>query len=455
MRSTESGGQVSETDLNTLGFPPELFEQRRERVLGSLGKGVMVLPAAPMLYRSRDVEVRYRPDSELFYVSGLTEPEAVAVLSAEADSERFTLFVSPRDADAELWSGARLGPERAKEVLGASAAYPIEELETRLPALLDGSDRVFFRMGRPAAAQDLVLAALQRARLKGPRRGTGPRAIVDPGVLLDDLRMVKDEHEIDRMRRAAELSVKAFRGALAAVRPGLGEWEMESLIDHAFRAGGGAGPAYPTIVGSGANACVLHYVENRRTIRDGDLVLVDAGAEVDMYAADITRTFPASGRFSGVQRAVYEIVARANRAAVEAVVPGSTIGDVHSAGLDVLVGGLTELNVLEGEVAMLIEEEAYKPYFPHQTSHWLGLDVHDVGDYAHEAESRVLEPGMVLTVEPGLYFRPEPTDPSNGGAEFSGIGVRVEDDVLVTVDGHEILTGDLPVVAGEIEELIG
>lgn len=448
-------GRVSETDPKMLGFPPEVFAQRRERVLGSLGKGVMVLPAAPTLYRSRDVELRYRPDSELFYLSGLTEPEAVAVLSGEGESERFTLFVSPRDPDAELWSGARIGPERAKEIFGADAAYPIDDLETRLPALLDDPDRVFFRLGHRGPAQALVLAALQRARLKGPRRGTGPRAIVDPGVVLDDLRLVKDEHEVDRIRRAAALSVEAFRAALAAVRPGLGEWELESLIDHAFRAGGGAGPAYPTIVASGANACVLHYVDNDRSIGDGDLVLVDAGAEVGMYAADITRTFPASGSFSGVQRAVYEIVARANRAAVEAVAPGSTIGDVHAAGLYVLVEGLAELNVLEGEVAMLIEEGAHKPYFPHQTSHWLGLDVHDVGDYACDAEPRLLEPGMVLTVEPGLYFRSDLTETSTSGAELSGIGVRVEDDVLVTVDGHEILTGDLPVAAGEIEELIG
>ncbi|MCH7562257.1 MAG: aminopeptidase P N-terminal domain-containing protein [Gemmatimonadetes bacterium] len=446
---------MSETDARMLGFPPEVFAQRRERILGSLGKGVMVLPAAPTLYRSGDVELRYRPDSELFYVSGLTEPEAVAVLSGEGESERFTLFVSARDADAELWSGARLGPEKAKEIFGADASYPIDDLETRLPALLDGPDRVFFRLGHRGPTQALVLAALARARLKGPRRGAGPRAIVDPGVVLDDLRLVKDEHEVDRIRRAAELSVAAFRVALAAVRPGLGEWELESLIDHAFRTGGGAGPAYPTIVGSGTNACVLHYVDNHCNIGDGDLVLVDAGAEVDMYAADITRTFPASGSFSGIQRAVYEIVARANRAAVEAVAPGSTVGDVHSAGLDVLVEGLTELNVLEGEAATLIEEEGYKPYFPHRTSHWLGLDVHDVGDYARDAESRILEPGMVLTVEPGLYFRPDLTETSGSGAELSGIGVRVEDDVLVTVDGHEILTGDLPVAAEEIEGLIG
>lgn len=446
---------MSETDSKLLGFPPEGFARRRELVLGSLGKGVLVLPAAPRLYRSRDVELRYRSDSELFYVSGLTGPEAVAVLSGEGESERFTLFVSPRDPDAELWSGARLGPERAKEIFGADAAYPIDDLEKRLPALLDGPDRVFFRLGRRDRAEALVLTALQSARRKGPRRGTGPRALVDPGVVLDDLRLVKDEHEIDRIRRAAELSVEAFRGVLAAVRPGLGEWELESLMDHAFRANGGAGPAYPTIVGSGANACVLHYVDNGRAIEDGDLVLVDAGAEVDLYAADVTRTFPASGSFSGVQRAVYEIVARANRAAVEAVVPGSTMGDVHSAGLDALVEGLTELKVLEGEAAMLIEEEAYKPYFPHQTSHWLGLDVHDVGDYARDAESRILEPGMVLTVEPGLYFRPDLMESSTGSAELSGIGVRVEDDVLVTVDGNEILTGDLPVAAGEIEELIG
>ncbi|GMR12582.1 MAG: aminopeptidase P N-terminal domain-containing protein [Gemmatimonadota bacterium] len=446
---------MRETDPRMLGFPPEVFAHRRERVLERLGKGVMVLPAAPTLIRSRDVELRYRPDSELFYVSGLMEPEAVAVLGGGGGSERFTLFVSPRDPEVELWKGARLGPERAKEIFDADAAFPIDELTKRLPALLAGTDRVFFRLGHESQAQAVVLAALESARQKGPRRGTGPRGIVDPGVVLDDLRLVKDAHEIDRIRRAAALSVAAFRTALDIVRPGLGEWELESVIDQAFRAGGGAGAAYPTIVGSGANACVLHYLENDSPIGEGDLVLVDAGAELDMYAADITRTFPASGRFSGVQRAVYEIVTRANRAAVRAVEPGSTIGDVHEAGLDVLVEGLAELNVLEGEAALLIEEEAYKPYFPHQTSHWLGLDVHDVGDYVLDAESRVLEPGMVLTVEPGLYFRPDLMEASAGGTDLSGIGVRIEDDVLVTADGHELLTSDLPVETGEIEELVG
>ncbi len=445
---------MSERNPRALGFPPEVFAQRRERALKRLGKGVMVLPAAPTLYRSRDVEVRYRPDSELFYVSGVTEPEAVAVLSGEGGSERFTLFVRPRDAEGELWNGPRLGPERAKEIFGADAAYPLDELDTRLPSLLQGPDRVFFRLGHESRAQAIVLSALKRARLKGPRRGIGPRAIVDPGLVLDDLRLVKDAHEIDRIRRAAALSVGAFRTALDTVRPGLGEWELESLIEQAFRAGGGGGPAYPTIVGSGANACILHYVENDCPIAKGDLILVDAGAELDMYAADITRTFPASGSFSGVQRAVYEIVARANRAAVRTVAPGSTIADVHAAALEVLMEGLADLRVLEGDAAMLIEEEAYKPYFPHQTSHWLGLDLHDVGDYARDAESRVLEPGMVLTVEPGLYFRPDLMESSTRGSELSGIGVRVEDDVLVTADGNEILTGGLPVAAGEIEELI-
>ena len=446
---------MSETDPTMLGFPPEVFGERRERILGQLGKGTIVLPAAPIQYRSRDIELRYRADSELFYASGATEPESIAVLSGGAETERFTLFVSPRDAAAELWSGARLGPERAREAFGADAAYPIGELETRLPTLLDGSDRIFFRLGRGGAAQDLVLEAMGRARIKGSRRGSGPRSIVDPGVVLDDLRLLKDVHEIDRIRRAAALTVEAFRNALAAVRPGMGEWELAGLIDHAFRMGRGAGPAYPTIVGSGVNACVLHYVENGCTIAEDDLVLVDAGAEVDMYAADITRTFPASGSYSGAKRAVYEIVARANRAAVEAVRPGSTVAAVHEAGLEVVVEGLTELGVLEGEAAGLIEEKAYRPYFPHQTSHWLGLDVHDVGDYAQDAESRVLEPGMVLTVEPGLYFPPDLPEASDAAREFVGIGVRVEDDVLVTQDGHELLTGDLPVAAREIEELIG
>lgn len=441
-------------DTSILGFPAEVFAARREQIRDGLEGGVMVLPPAPILYRSRDIGLRYRADSELFYLTGLIEPEAVAVFGGGGETDRLTLFVQARDEEAELWSGARLGPEGVKEAFGADAVHPVGELKTRLPELLDESDRVFFRLGRDGPIQALVLESLSRARLKGARRGTGPRAVLDPGVVLDDLRLVKDPHELDRIRRAAALSVDAFRAALGAVRPGMGEWELEAVLDRVLRGGGGAGPAYPTIVGSGANACVLHYVDNARRIEDQDLVLVDAGAEVDMYAADITRTFPASGRFSGAQRDVYQIVTAANRAAVAAVRPGSTVADVHAAGVGMLVEGLVDLGVLEGDRSTLIEEEAFKPYFPHQTSHWLGLDVHDVGDYARGADPRVLKPGMVLTVEPGLYFRPGVTEGSPAGAELSGIGVRVEDDVLVTEDGHENLTGELPVLADEIEAMI-
>lgn len=438
-----------------LGFPAETFARRRARVLDALEGGVLVLPAAPVLHRTGDTEVRYRPDSELFYLTGVTEPGGLAVVRGGNETARFTLFVSGRDEEAELWGGARLGPEEAQEVFGADETHAIDELESRLPELLDGAERVFFRLGGERSVQRQVVASLRRARLRGARRGVGPRSVVDPGVLLDDLRLLKDEHEVARIRKATDLTVGAFRSALSGLRPGMGEWELEAALEGAFRAGGGSGPAYPTIVGSGANACVLHYVDNGRRVEENDLVLLDAGAEVDLYAADVTRTCPASGSFSGPRREVYEIVAAANRAAVAAVRPGASVADVHDAAAATLTEGLVALGVLEGDPTELIAEEAHAPYFPHRTSHWLGLDVHDVGDYARNGVSRVLKPGMVLTVEPGLYFRPGSEGVREAGRQLEGIGVRVEDDVLVTEGGHENLTEALPVDAAGVEALIG
>jgi Xaa-Pro aminopeptidase len=432
------------------GLPPELLAARRRAVLDVLGHGVMVLPAAPILQRSRDTEHPYRPDSELFYLTGATEPGTVAVLAGGAEP-RFVLFARERDPDAELWTGERLGPEAAAERFGADEAFPLGDLEARLTALLRESDRVYYRPRRAGGVEGMVMEALAYARGKGQRKGTGPRALVDPGEILDDMRLLKDEVELRRLRRAAEVTLTGHRAALDAMRPGVGEWAVQAAVEASFLRGGATAPGFGTIVGSGANGCFLHYVDNRKVVAEGDLVLVDAGAEVALYNGDVTRTAPASGRFSDLQRAVYEVVERARAAAAAAACPGGTIGGVHDAAVAVLAEGLVSLGVLTGSVEDVVAQGAYKPFYPHQTSHWIGLDVHDCGDYAREGASRTLEPGMVFTVEPGLYFRPGGDGP---GARFEGIGVRIEDDVVVTETGCENLTAALPTAPEEIEALV-
>ena len=433
----------------TLGFSPDVFAARRKGVLADLDGSALVLGSS-----TNASEGRYRADSELFYLTGVTEPGVVAVLRPGGEDGDFVLFVRPRNPEEELWSGERLGPERAGEVFGADKAYGSDLLSEHLPKLLAGAAEVYFRMVTESPVQSLVVGALQAARQEGARKGVGPRGIVDPGLLLDPLRLVKSSQELERMRQAAAITVEAFTEMLEAVRPGVGEWELQGILDGAFRRKGGRGPAYPTIVGSGANACVLHYVDNDGTALDGDLVLVDAGAEVDLYASDVTRTFPVSGSFTASQRAIYDLVLEAHDRAIAGVRPGATVESIHHAARDALVEGLLELSVLDGDKAAVIDAEAYKPFFPHQTSHWLGLDVHDVGDYAAAGVSRVLEPGMVLTVEPGLYF-PGPFEGPGVAQEYVGIGIRIEDDVVVTPEGHEVLTADLPVAANEIERLVG
>jgi len=438
--------------MNHEELPGGTFRLRRERAFEALGQGAMVLPGASVLYASRDTEVRFRPDSELYYLTGVRQPDAVAVLRGHADDgERFVLFLRARDPEAELWSGPRPDPEEEGERRGADRAYPLDELEERLPGLLQGSTLVYHRLGRNDRVERLVRAALAHARARGPRTGAGPRGLVDPGEVLDDLRLVKDSGEVARIRAAAAISVEGVAAAMRAVRPGVGEWELEAVVDGTFRRAGADSPAYPTIVGAGANACVLHYVDNAATVEDGDLVLVDAGAAVGLYSADITRTFPANGTFTPEQRAVYEVVDRARARAVEVARPGATVHDVHRAALDVLARGLVELGALEGDVDALVEEKEHERFFPHRTSHWLGLDVHDVGDYARDGNSRVLEPGMVLTVEPGLYFGPGIEEAPEA---LRGIGVRVEDDVLITTDGREVLTEALPTAAEDVEALV-
>ncbi len=432
------------------GIPLDVFAARRAAVFRALGGGVMVLPAVPVRHRSRDTELPYRPDSELFYTTGATDPGTVAVLVG-GDEPRFILFVRDNDAETELWSGPRMGPDDAGELLGASETYSLAELDLRLGGLLRAGDRIYVRLGCHALLDRLVIEALAEARAKGPRKGTGPRGIVDPGEILDELRLVKDLHEIARIRAAAALSVEGQRAGLAALRAGAGEWEVQAAVEQAFRRGGASGPGYGTIVGSGSNACILHYVDNRRIIGPGDTVLVDAGAEVGLYQGDVTRTWPADGTFMPAQRSLYEVVEAARTAAVARVAPGNTVDQVHAAAVRALVEGLVDLEVLTGDVDDLIAQQAHRGLFPHQTSHWLGLDVHDPGDYARAGEPRALEPGMVLTVEPGLYV---PGGREGPTAAFAGIGIRIEDDLLVTPGGHENLTAELPTKVDEVEALV-
>ena len=442
---------VTNRSGHMMGFSPETFALRRKAALGALEGSVLVLPSAPLSFRSRDTEARYRADSDLFYLTGVVDPGAVAVLRPGGDTGDFILFVRPRDSTEERWSGERLELEDVAEVFGADAVYSDEILAQKLPELLAGADNVYFRLEGGVGLENLVTTALSTARLKGSRTSVGPYAVVDPGRLLDRMRLLKDPEELDRMRRAAEITVDAFSEMLATVRIGLGEWQLEASIEEAFRRRGAMGPAFPTIVGSGANACILHYRDNSGIIGERDLVLVDAGAELDLYAADVTRTFPASGSFTDEQCAIYDVVLAAHQSAIQTVRPGATIESVHDTARNALVDGLLALNTLCGNREELIAEESHKPFFPHQTSHWLGLDVHDVGAYCCGELSRALEPGMVLTVEPGLYFPPSLVEET----DYSGIGVRIEDDVVVTPEGYEVITEGLPVTVGGLEDLIG
>ncbi len=427
---------------------------RRQRVCDQLGRdAALMVAAAPELVVGRDAELRYVVDPDLFYLTGYLEPEAVLVLCPAHEEARYTLFVRPRDADRELWTGERGGPEAARERFGADAAHPISELGEKLPKIVGSVDRLYARLlaDRPDV-DNAVFQVLERARRQRPRSGKGPLTIADHGLLLDELRLRKDVREIDALREAAHITVASFMDSAQQVRPGAGEWEIEAALDAGFRARGASGAAFPTIVAAGASATVLHYVANRCTVQDGHLVMVDAGARSAMYCADVSRTFPAGRSFTPEQRALYEGVLAAHDAAIAVVKPGATVRDVHLAALRVLLGTLIDLGFLTGPVAELVEkEDDFKRFIPHQTSHWLGLDVHDVGDYVVNGQPRTLEAGMVLTVEPGLYIA---TDTAVGPAALAGTGIRIEDDVLVTPQGYEVLTAGVPVDAETVSSLV-
>lgn len=423
------------------------YRQRRQRLMEKLGHGTGVFRSAPPAVMHHDVDYNFRQDSDFFYLTGFNEPEAVAVIAPHHEEHQFVLFVRPKDWEKEVWSGSRVGVEATKERYGADAVYPIAELDEKLPQYLENADRIVYHLGRDRAFNETILTHWQRLLRTYPKRGTGPIALEDPAPTLHPLRQVKSEAELALMRQAAEISVEAHQLAFEMAQPGRYEYEIQAEVERLFRFRGGMGPAYPSIVASGVNACILHYTENQAQLQAGDLLLIDAGCVYDYYNADITRTFPVGGKFTPEQRRLYKLVLKAQEAAIAQITPGHSFKQMHETAVWVLVEGLVDLGLLQGEVEKLIEEEVYKPFYMHRTGHWLGLDVHDAGVYQHGETPLNFQPGQVITVEPGLYIGPEiklAEEQSPVPQRWRGIGIRIEDDVLVTETGNEVLTQGMP-----------
>jgi len=425
------------------------FARRRRHLIELVGpRGIVVVPAAPERVRSRDTLFEYRPDSDLFYLTGFGEPDAVAVLVPGREQGEFLLFCRERDSERERWDGARCGPEGAIARFGCDDAFPIGDIDEILPGLLERSERVYYPMGTSPDFDQRLLGWIKGLNTKR-QSGHGPSDIVSLGHLLHEMRLFKSRAETSVMGKAAEIAVAAHRRAMRACRPGLMEYELEAEYLHEFRRHG-ATCSYLPIVAGGANACVLHYRANDAELAAGELVLVDAGCEYEMYASDVTRTFPVSGRFSAPQKALYEVVLAANLAATAKVVAGNHWNDPHDAATKEITRGLRELSLLKGKLPALLKRGAYREYFMHRTGHWLGMDVHDVGDYKIDEQWRLFEPGMALTVEPGLYISTDAKVPK----AWRGIGIRIEDDVVVTKAEPHVLTADLPKEPAAVESLM-
>ena len=434
-----------------MNIPPDVFAQRRRRLMDRLGPDAAALfVAAPVAVRSNDVEYPYRQSNDFLYLTGFVEPEAVALFLPGHPKEEFVLFVRPRDPERETWTGRRAGIEGAVTTYGAQAAFPTDKLDEKIGEYVSERERLYYTFSRDTACNQRVLGWMQQWQLLRPRSGKGPTAVLDPGEIVHEMRLIKSEEEVACMRQAAAVAAQGHHAAMRAARDGVHEYEIEALLDYTFRRMGGSGPAYPSIVAAGANATILHYTTNDQQMRAEDLLLIDAGAEYGGYCSDITRTFPVGGRFTAAQAAIYGLVLQAQLAAIAVVRPGARIDEPHARAVEVLVDGLLGLGVLKGDRQELVTKELYRPFYMHRTSHWLGMDVHDVGKYKLEGSPRVLEPGMVLTVEPGLYFAPDRTDVD---PRYLGIGVRIEDDVLVTADGHEVLSAAVPKDPADIEAL--
>ena len=428
------------------------FSRRRKRLMQIMGHGtIAILPTAPIKIRNRDAEYPYRPDSDFYYLTGFPEPQGVAVLAVGRRHGEYVLFCREKDPDQETWHGRRAGLEGAREFYGVDDAFPIADIDEILPGLMENCERVYYTMGLDQEFDQRLIGWVNQLRGKARAGVHTPGEFVALDHLLHDMRLYKSKEEIKIMRRAAKVSAQAHVRAMQQCRPGLMEYQIEAELMHVFKMNNCA-PAYNSIVGGGANGCILHYVENNAPLNDGELLLIDAAAEYNYYDADITRTFPVNGRFSVAQKALYELVLEAQLAAIEKVKPGNHWNDPHVAAVKVLTHGMVKLGLLKGKTSKLIKEEAYRRFYMHRTGHWLGMDVHDVGDYKIGDQWRVLEPGMVMTVEPGIYI---PAGSKGVAKKWWNIGIRIEDDVLVTKDGCEVLTKDVPKSVTEIEALVG
>ena len=435
-------------------FPKDLFADRRRRLLMSLGeRGAALFFSAPEAIRSNDSHFDFRQNSDLWYLTGFEEPESALLLLPGHDKHEVVMFVRKKDRERETWDGFRAGIEGAKEQFGANEAFLIDDLDAKLPELFEGRDRLHYALGLYADRDAHVVKALGRVKMMAKRGKRAPREVIDPSGLLHEMRLFKRGAELEAVRRACQVSADAHVAAMRATAPGRGEWEIQAEVEYVFKMSGAKSPGYTTIAGSGPNACTLHYVENRRRMEAGELLLLDAGAEVDYYTGDITRTWPVSGKFSGAQREIYDLVLRSQQEVIAMVKPGLPWTAMHEKAVEVLTRGMIERGILEGPLEKAIEEKTFRAWYMHSTGHWLGIDVHDVGAYYAEADkARVLEPGMVFTVEPGLYFTP---DALNVPERYKGIGIRIEDDILVTDTGYEILSKGAPKEPDDIEALVG
>ena len=423
-----------------------VYADRRRRLAAALGDGVAVIPTAPERVRNRDTHFPYRFDSHFYYLTGFAEPEAVVVLM----QDKSILFCREKNVEREIWDGFRYGPEAARERFGFDEAHPIGALDREMERLLENRPALHYPMGLDLEWDARVIRWVNAVRTRARAGIAAPERVHDVRALVDDMRLVKDAHELGVMRRAARIAAGAHRRAMQRARPGATEYEIEAELLYEFRRNGAQFPAYSPIVAGGPNACVLHYVSNDAPLRDGDLLLIDAGCELDGYASDITRTFPVNGRFNAAQREVYEIVLAAQRAAMDKVRAGNAWNEPHDAAVKVLAQGMIDLKLIQGGLAEVLEKETYKRFYMHRTGHWLGLDVHDAGEYKRQGDWRALAPGMTLTVEPGLYIRAEDDVPER----LRNIGIRIEDDVLVTDAGCEVITAEAPKTVADVEALM-
>ncbi|HZP44499.1 MAG TPA: aminopeptidase P N-terminal domain-containing protein [Candidatus Binataceae bacterium] len=427
----------------------EVFADRRRKFMAAIGEAVAILPSAPVALRSGDVEFIYRQDNDLYYLTGFDEPEAI-VLFAPGQADDFIMFVRPRDKERETWTGRRAGIEGALADYGARKAYTIDEFDRIASRIIDLAERIYFPLGVNPKIEARVLEMVKAGGAMRPRTGRGPNALLDPREIIHEMRLFKRPEEVAAMRQAIAISRSAHEAAMRQARGGMMEWEIEALVNYTFRKQGSAGPSYPSIIASGPNAATLHYINNDREMRTGELMLIDAGCEYGFYASDVTRTFPIGARFSPLQRDLYEIVLAAQLKAIDTIRPGVTFDEPHDAAVRVLVDGMRHLGLLKEPVEEILQKGLFHRFYMHRTSHWLGMDVHDVGLYRLNGQSRTLEPGMVLTAEPGIYIAP---DNEAAPEEFRGIGIRIEDDVMVTAEGHEVLTASVPKSVAEIEAL--